>query len=65
TTTGVPVVFHDERFSSVEATDLLSLSGLSRGKRKARTDSLAAQIVLTAWVESIGSQQKHPGALDG
>lgn len=41
TTTGVPVVFHDERFSSVEATDLLSFSGLSRGKRKARTDSLA------------------------
>jgi len=51
-TTARPVVFHDERYSSIEATGLMAGRGLSRGKKKARTDALAAQIVLTAWLEA-------------
>jgi putative Holliday junction resolvase len=65
--TGVPVTFHDERYSSVEAAGKLAGLGLSRGKKKARTDSIAAQILLTAWMEAAaaGTPATRPGALDG
>ena len=65
-TTGCPAVFHDERYSSVEATGMLAGLGFSRGKRKARTDSLAAQIILTAWMEAQTNPaaDHRPGALD-
>lgn len=64
--TGLPVAFHDERYTSVEATGKLAGLGLSRGKKKARTDSLAAQIVLSDWMESQSSAAPHqrPGPLD-
>lgn len=66
-TTGCPVVFHDERYSSQEAVGLMAGLGMSRRQKKARTDSLAAQIVLCSWLESqvsAGASQR-PGALDG
>ncbi|NDC54360.1 MAG: Holliday junction resolvase RuvX [Planctomycetia bacterium] len=65
--TGLPVVFHDERYTSVEAAGRLAGLGLSRGKKKARTDSIAAQILLTAWMEAdaAGTLTGRPGALDG
>lgn len=53
--TGLPFVFHDERYSSREATGLLAGSGLTRGKKKQRFDAVAAQIVLASWMES----QRH------
>ncbi|MEI6256286.1 MAG: Holliday junction resolvase RuvX [Planctomycetota bacterium] len=64
--TGLTVVFHDERYSSREATGLLAGSGLSRGRKKERSDAIAAQVVLSSWMEA----QAHggglrPGALDG
>ena len=61
-----PVVFRDERYTSVEATGKLAGLGLSRGKKKARTDSLAAQIVLSDWMEAQASPHpsERPGALD-
>ena len=65
--TGCPVVFHDERYSSQEAVGLMAGLGMSRRQKKARTDSLAAQIVLCSWLESqvsAGASQR-PGALDG
>jgi putative Holliday junction resolvase len=64
--TGLPVVFHDERYTSIEATGKLAGIGLSRGKKKARTDSLAAQIVLSDWMESQSSAagRHRPGPLD-
>jgi putative Holliday junction resolvase len=51
-TTGLPWVFHDERYSSREATGLLAGSGLTRGKKKQRFDAVAAQVVLASWIES-------------
>ena len=65
--TGQPVAFHDERYTSVEAAGKLAGLGLSRGKKKARTDSIAAQILLTAWLEAraSGTASARPGALDG
>jgi putative Holliday junction resolvase len=67
TATGLPVTFHDERYTSVEAAGKLAGLGLSRGKKKARTDSIAAQILLTAWMEAhaAGGTPSRPGALDG
>ena len=58
--TNLPVVFHDERYSSREATGLLAGSGLTRGRKKARTDAIAAQVVLSSWLEA----QAHGGAAD-
>jgi putative Holliday junction resolvase len=50
--TGVPVVFSDERFTSSEADALLSQAELTGKKRKQRRDMLAAQIMLAGWLEA-------------
>jgi putative Holliday junction resolvase len=50
--TGVPVEFHDERFTSVEAEQLLLDAELTSRRRKKRRDMLAAQIMLVAYLES-------------
>ena len=52
-TTGVPVEYFDERFTSVEAEQALMEAGLTSKQRKARLDKLAAQIMLTAYLESL------------
>ncbi len=49
--TGLPVVFHDERYTSHEAAGLLAGVGLSRGRKKQRADAVAAQVILAAWLE--------------
>lgn len=50
--TGVPVVFFDERFTTAEADEFLGAAKLTKKRRKARRDKLAAQIMLTAYLES-------------
>jgi putative Holliday junction resolvase len=50
TTTGLPVVLQDERYTSAAAAGRLAGVGLSRGSRKARSDAVAAQIVLETWM---------------
>ncbi len=50
--TGVPVELFDERFTSVEAEHLLLDAKLTSRRRKRRRDMLAAQILLTAYLES-------------
>ena len=64
--TGIPVVFHDERYSSREATGLLAGSGLTRSRKKERTDAIAAQVVLSSWLEANarGTADRRPGPLD-
>lgn len=64
--TGRPVVFHDERYSSREATGLLAGSGLTRGRKKQRSDAVAAQVVLASWLEAHarGTADRRPGPLD-
>jgi len=57
-------VFHDERYSSREADGLLAGIGMTRGRKKARADAVAAQVVLQSWLES-QSRGERPGALDG
>jgi putative Holliday junction resolvase len=55
--TGVPVEFFDERFTSHEAEQLLLAAELTSKRRKKRLDMLAAQIMLSAYLES-GKQEE-------
>ena len=50
--TGVPVEFFDERLTSVEAERLLLEAQMTKKRRKKRTDMLAAQIMLSAYLEN-------------
>ena len=50
--TGVPVEFFDERFTSHEAEQLLLAADMTRKRRKRRLDMLAAQIMLSAYLET-------------
>src|SRR5262245_19796312 len=50
--TGVPVEYFDERYTSSEAEAMLLDAGLTKKRRKERLDQLAAQIMLTAYLES-------------
>jgi putative Holliday junction resolvase len=62
--TGRPVVFQDERYSSREADGMLAGVGMTRGRKKARADAVAAQVVLQSWLES-QSRGERPRSLDG
>jgi putative holliday junction resolvase len=59
--TGVPVEFYDERFTSCEAEQALLAADLTRKRRKKRLDMLAAQIMLSAYLESHGEEVKGEG----
>ncbi len=61
--TGVPVEFFDERFTSSEAEGFLLEAKMTSKRRKKRMDMVAAQIMLSAYLESHGAGQ-DPGALD-
>jgi putative Holliday junction resolvase len=61
--TGKPVEFFDERFTTAEADELLGAANLTKKQRKARRDQLAAQIMLTAYLES-GSRGQDPRGID-
>lgn len=50
-TTGVPVEFYDERFTSREAQQALLDAKLTRGSRRRRIDKLAAQLILAGYLE--------------
>lgn len=54
----IPIVYHDERFSSKQADAAMAAAGLSKQKRKARIDMLAAQFILKAFLDSGGKEKK-------
>jgi putative Holliday junction resolvase len=62
--TGVPVALFDERFTSVEAEQLLQDAQMTSKRRRRRTDMLAAQIMLAAYLESPSTEREAPGPLD-
>ena len=62
--TGVPVEFFDERFTSSEAETILQDAELTKKRRKARLDSLAAQIMLTAYLEAGARGQQSPEGIE-
>ncbi|MDR1486028.1 MAG: Holliday junction resolvase RuvX [Planctomycetaceae bacterium] len=50
--TGLEVDYFDERYTSVEAEQILRQAKLTDKKRKERRDMVAAQILLSAYLES-------------
>ena len=58
--TDLPVVFWDERFTTVHAESALWNAGLSHQKRKDRRDRVAAQMMLQSYLEAKCPQ--HEGA---
>ncbi len=48
---GCPVELWDERFSTVDATEALLEADVSRQKRKAVIDKVAAQMILRSWLD--------------
>ena len=49
----VPITLIDERLSTVEAESILLANDMSRKKRKKKIDSLAANIILQTYLDSI------------
>ena len=62
--TGVPVEFFDERFTTSEAHALLTDAQLRGRRRKERLDMLAAQVMLSAYLESSAAGRGSPQPLD-
>jgi putative Holliday junction resolvase len=50
--TGLPVETVDERLTTLQAERALDMGGLSRKKKKARVDQVAAQLILQGWLDS-------------
>lgn len=57
----IPIRFWDERYSSAIAAEFLANVNVSRGKRKAYLDKLAAQIILQSFLES-SDRNRIPGS---
>ena len=62
--TGVPVEYFDERFTTSEAEQHLAMAKLTKKQRKARLDKLAAQVMLTAYLERVDKEPEAPRGLD-
>jgi putative Holliday junction resolvase len=50
--TGLPIVYFDERFTTVEAESYLLAAGLTNKRRKARRDRVAAQLLLQSYIDA-------------
>lgn len=61
--TELPVEYFDERFTSAIAEEMLEAAGLTSKRRKARRDQLAAQILLTAYIEAGAKGNDNPGGI--
>lgn len=62
--TAIPVEYFDERFTSAQAEQLLLEAEMTRKRRKQRLDKLAAQILLTAYLEAGCRGDAAPEGLD-
>jgi putative Holliday junction resolvase len=62
--TQLTVEYFDERYTSLEAEQILSQANFTKKRRKARIDQLAAQIMLSAYLEAGARGQNSPEGLD-
>ena len=63
--TGLPLVYWDERFTTVEAEAALWDAGLTHKQRKQRRDKVAAQMLLQAYLDAGCPADPKAGPLDG
>jgi putative Holliday junction resolvase len=61
---GKPVCFFDERYTTVEADQLLGAAEVRGRRRKQKRDAVAAQILLTSFLESPAAAERAPLPLD-
>ncbi|MEM9354216.1 MAG: Holliday junction resolvase RuvX [Planctomycetota bacterium] len=61
--TGLEVDYFDERYTSSQAEEMLQAAGLTKKRRKERIDQLAAQLMLTAYLEAGAKGQQDPGSI--
>lgn len=59
--TGLPIVFHDERFSSAFAWTALQAGGLKASQRKKQLDKVAAQIMLQSYLDALRNPDNSSG----
>jgi putative Holliday junction resolvase len=62
--TAIPVVFMDERFSTCEAESTLAAAGLKASQRRRKRDTVAAQMILAAFLESPRAKEEVPSKED-
>lgn len=64
--TNLPVCYMDERFTSVEAENFLLEAGMTRKQRKERRDKIAAQILLSVFIDRgcVGTDPNQRLSLD-
>ncbi len=62
--TARPVVYWDERFTTVEAESALWAAGLTHKRRKARRDRVAAQIMLQSFLDAGCPTEEQAGPLN-
>jgi putative holliday junction resolvase len=62
--TGLPCIFWDERFTTVEAESALWDAGLTHKQRKVRRDRVAAQMLLQAYLDAGCPEKPRPEPLD-
>lgn len=62
--TELPVDYFDERFTSAQAEELLQDANLTKKRRKARIDALAAQIMLSAYLEAGAESDDNPQGIE-
>ncbi|MCR5747429.1 MAG: Holliday junction resolvase RuvX [Lachnospiraceae bacterium] len=55
--TGLPVIMQDERLTTVEADEIIRLTGIHKKNRKEHIDAMAASIILTDYLNR--SRQEH------
>jgi putative Holliday junction resolvase len=60
--TGLPITFHDERYTTHEAEDALIAAGLKRRRRRGLRDMLAAQILLQNYLDAGCPETMAPAA---
>lgn len=59
--TGLPVIYEDERLTTISAIRTLTLQGVKTGKNKELVDMQAAAIILQKWLDR-GSKEPPPSA---
>ena len=64
-TTGLPVVYFDERFTTAQAESALWEAGLTHRRRKERRDRVAAQILLQTYLDAGCPADEGTGPLQG
>lgn len=57
----VPVIVHDERFTTVTAAQSLRAGGARRGARRSRIDETAAAVMLQSWLDAGSPEQQRVG----